>query len=453
MFPLKTTLTVATFTGLLLLPEVAPALTDYRLFNLREALSLLDFYPRKGTPEPVVIGLNPAKAPKLPPKNLRDGQHALDHFYSALLSGRTVRVLHYGDSPTTGDLITADARALLQKEFGDAGGGFVFVARPWAWYNHRGVDMDSSGWKIDVAGSANELKDGMHGLGGASFRGSAGAVARWNWATPSQRTIEVAFLYQPDGGTFVVEAEGQEIGTTETAAERAIGYASYPIPAGARKIALRVTRGSVRLHGVDFRRTGPGVIYSSLGINGANITVLTHAFNERHWAATLKHYQPDLVIVNYGINESGYAAFVDRQWAPELTAAVSRLRAALPDASILLMSPMDRGERKASGDIDSVDTMPRLVATESRIAEETGVAFFNTFEAMGGKGTMGRWYKAEPRLVGGDFIHPMPAGAKIVGELLVNALHDGLNDYKLRQLNGRMTEAGTSKAVEGGPAK
>ena len=30
---------------------------------------------------------------------------------------------------------------------------------------------------------------------------------------------------------------------------------------------------------------------------------------------------------------------------------------------------------------------------------------------------MGRWYAAEPRLVGADFIHPMPAGAKIVGEL------------------------------------
>src|ERR1051325_3360172 len=251
MFPLKTTLAVATLAGLLLLPEVAPALTDYRLFNLRDALAVLDFAPRKGTPEPVVIGLNPRKAPKLPPKNLRGPKHALDHFYSALIAGGTVRVLHYGDSPTTGDLITADARAMLQKEFGDAGGGFIFIARPWAWYNHRGVEMDSSGWKIDVAGTAhNEPEEGMHGRGGAIFRGSAGAVAGWAWASPSQRTVEVAFMHQPDGGSFTVEAEGKEIGTVDTAAEKSVGYQSFPIPAGARKFALRVKSGNVRLYGV-----------------------------------------------------------------------------------------------------------------------------------------------------------------------------------------------------------
>ena len=47
------------------------------------------------------------------------------------------------------------------------------MARPWAWYNHRGVEMEGSGWGIDVAG-ATEVKDGMHGLGGASFRGLGG---------------------------------------------------------------------------------------------------------------------------------------------------------------------------------------------------------------------------------------------------------------------------------------
>ena len=84
--------------------------------------------------------------------------------------------------------------------------------------------------------------------------------------------------------------------------------------------------------------------------------------------------------------------------------------------------------------------MPRLVKIEAKVAEETGVAFFNTFQAMGGEGTMARWYAAEPRLVGSDYIHPMPAGAKIVGELLYGSLRDGYNEYKLRQL--RNTEGG-----------
>jgi lysophospholipase L1-like esterase len=141
------------------------------------------------------------------------------------------------------------------------------------------------------------------------------------------------------------------------------------------------------------------------------------------------------VIVNYGTNESGYAKFVDTTWGPEMREVVKRLHAALPESSIILMSPMDRGEKNAAGEIETVQVLPRLVTIESRVAAETGAAFFNTFEAMGGAGTMARWYTSEPRLVSADFIHPMPAGAKIVGELLYDALRDGYNEYKLRQLD------------------
>jgi hypothetical protein len=116
--------------------------------------------------------------------------------------------------------------------------------------------------------------------------------------------------------------------------------------------------------------------------------------------------------------------------------------------------------------------LPRLVKIESTVAGEEGVAFFNTFQAMGGEGTMARWYSAEPRLVGADYIHPMPGGAKIVGELLYSALRDGYNEYKLRQLREQNVAGGrpapniaarsgnktadtgvTKKAAEGGDRK
>jgi lysophospholipase L1-like esterase len=372
-------------------------------------------------------------------------------------------------------------RVLLQKQFGDAGTGFVLIARPWAWYNHRGVDMDSSNWKIDVAG-ATEMKDGLHGLGGASFRGSVGAEAKWTLKDGQHRWAEVSFLTQPEGGTFSFEADGKEIGTADTsattlteagaetradagtatgaatgaevgpairAATSRPGYVSFDLPAGSTKFVLRVTRGAVRLYGVEFRKAGHGVLYSSLGVNGANVTMLSKAFNGAHWSAVLRHYQPDLVVLAYGTNESGYPQFVDSTWGPELKNAVRRVRAALPEASILLMSPMDRGERNEEGEINTVRALPHLVDIETRIASETGTAFFNTFEAMGGEGTMARWYAAEPRLVGADYIHPMPGGAKIVGELLYRALRDGYNEYKIRELKNKMAQAGEPQGPPG----
>ena len=67
----------------------------------------------------------------LPSALLEDSNHGLDAFYQALWRtesrehGAVTRIVHYGDSPTTADLITGDVRAILQKRFGDAGHGFI----------------------------------------------------------------------------------------------------------------------------------------------------------------------------------------------------------------------------------------------------------------------------------------------------------------------------------------
>jgi len=438
-------LAVLTFAGLILLPRVVPAFKDYVSLDPRD-IPLVWNLP---VPKPAEVESSQIRArrPERAPQNLADPHKTLDHFYQALLEGRTVRVLHYGDSPTTGDLITADARALFQKQFGDGGAGFVLIAKPWAWYYHRGVEMDASKWSIDVAGDT-QIKDGLHGLGGASFQSTGGAVANFT-VKDGERTAEVAFLKQPEGGTFSFEAEGVPLGTVDTASdERQPGWISFELPPGSKKFAVRAVNGKVRLYGVEFTKAKSGVLYSSLGVNGANITLLSHAFNGAHWAAQLHHYRPDLVVLAYGTNESGFPKFVDTTWGGELKAAVRRVQAALPQTSVLLMSPMDRGERNGRGEIETIAALPRLVKIEARVAEETGVAFFNTFQAMGGAGTMARWYAAEPRLVGADYIHPMPAGARIVGELLYGALRDGYNEYKLRQLKRgerQSQEASTAK--------
>jgi lysophospholipase L1-like esterase len=436
--PGKTVLTVVLFAALILAPQVIPALQNYKSLDPHDIPFVWDFPVPKiaKTVEDASLVETGTKRPQVAaPKNLLDPTHELDHFYAALLKGGSVRVLHYGDSPTTADLITADARAMLQRQFGDGGTGFVLIARPWAWYNHRGVDMDASGWKIDVGGTTTEVKDGMYGLGAATFRGSNGASAHWTLKDGQHRRVEISYLSQPDGGSFSFEADDKELGTVETASEtRSPGFASFDLPPGSKHFTLRVTSGSVRLYGADFRKSSKGVVYSSLGVNGANVTLLSRAMNGTHWTAQLHHYNPDLIVLAYGTNESGFPKFVDNTWGPELVLAVHRVRAALPNASILLMSPMDRGERNKAGEIDTIAALPRLVKIESKIASEEGVAFFNTFQAMGGEGTMARWYSAEPRLVGADYIHPMPGGAKIVGELLYDALRDGYNEYKLRQL-------------------
>ena len=145
-------------------------------------------------------------------------------------------------------------------------------------------------------------------------------------------------------------------------------------------------------------------------------------FEVRQWTDALQHENPDLVVLNYGTNESIYPEYIEKQYPDELRTVIARIRTALPHASLLIMSPMDRGEMKASGEILTPPAMEVLIAKQEQIAAETGCAFFNTFQAMGGAGTMARWYAARPRLVSADFMHPLPAGAALVGGLFENAL-------------------------------
>ena len=92
------------------------------------------------------------------------------------------------------------------------------------------------------------------------------------------------------------------------------------------------------------------------------------------------------------------------------------------------MSPMDRGER--SGDqITTMRAIPEIVAIQQRVAQQTGCGFFNTYQAMGGNGTMSRWYSHHPAMVGADLIHPSPQGARVVAQLLTGQLLIGYERY------------------------
>jgi lysophospholipase L1-like esterase len=331
------------------------------------------------------------------------------------------RILHYGDSPTTADSITADVRRLLQARFGDAGHGFLLIANPWAWYGHNGVTLKASGWKIEPASQARAA-DGIHGLGGVSFRGEAGATSSVTLPDDQHTSAIVYYLKQPGGGTFEVLSGASVLAEINTAGEtKEPAFEETAFPPGTQTIELRVTSGSVRLFGYRFDKDQPGVQYSSLGINGAQVQMILRAFENGQWAAALQHEAPDLVVLNYGTNESIYPAYIEKQYPDELRTVIRRIRAALPHTSILVMSPMDRGVMEA-GEIVTPPVLETLIGVQERIAAETGCAFFNTYQAMGGAGTMGRWYHEQPRLVSADFMHPLPQGAAKVGKLFADAL-------------------------------
>ncbi len=411
-------------------------------------VSVVDFQPRPGfalplaepvrTVVPLTARFEPSRAHETfeHPSSARllDPSHAMNAFYTALRrteSGQGVtRILHYGDSPVTADSITADMRSLLQERFGDGGHGFILASKPWAWYGHRGVDLHGSGWHSEPASQQDRARDGLHGLGGVSFEGGPGASSTIRLDGAHDR-VEVSFVKKPQGGVFSVHAADQLLGTVDTAAPTiGAGWAEFALSPGAHELRLEVQSGAVRIFGLSFENGARGVIYNSLGLNGGQVQVVVRYFDRERWAEQLRHQHPSLVVVNYGTNESVYPKYLETFYPGELRAVIQRIKDAVPEASILIMSPMDRGERGSDGRIATMAAVPRIVQIQQEAAAETGCAFFNTFEAMGGAGTMARWYEGQPRLVTADFIHPFPAGAKKIAMLLNGALMSGYQRFR-----------------------
>jgi lysophospholipase L1-like esterase len=364
---------------------------------------------------------------------------ALDAFYTSLAKtrakqpGAVTRILHYGDSVITSDYVSGTMRRKMQAELGDAGHGFILVANPWEWYFHNDVTHGASeGWSSSrITGPTT--KDGMYGLGGVTFTGAPGASAFFGTSdrgTHGKKVsrFDIYYLETPSGGE--VEAKiGTAVEHFSTKGDsKASRIKSFSVTDGEARMTLRVLGGSPRLFGVALERDEPGVVYDALGANGARVELLG-SINPAHYAEQMALRKPALIVLQYGTNESE-APGLARDYEKTLSGVVSMIKAAAPNASILIAAPLDRAETSESGALRTKPIIKKLVAAQRNVAKESGVAFYNTFEAMGGEGSMAKWMKTG--LGGGDLTHPTPQGAEVLGDLFYSSLTTGFEAWLSR---------------------
>ena len=383
--------------------------------------------------------------------------HALDAFFAQLArterkevsagsdagggAAGITRILHYGDSVITSDLISGTMRRRFQDRFGDSGHGFVLTANPWEWYFHNDVVHSASeGWNISrITGPFSG--DHIYGLGGVSFHTAAGASA--SFATPAKgdygrkvSRFDVYYLEQPNGGDMELAVAGLEPETVSTrGASKASRVYTKHVPDGAAALTLRTRgNGDVRVFGVALERDEPGVVYDALGANGARAR-LWDQMDGAHWADQMALRKPALIILQYGTNESEDGGVQVEAYTRQLGALIEKVKTGAPGASVMVASPLDRAEKTESGGFRTRKVIVQLVELQRKIALEHQVAFFNTYEAMGGSGSMARWVHATPQLGSWDLTHPTPAGGEMVGNLMFKALMAGYTAHVAREKN------------------
>ena len=386
----------------------------------------------------------PPNAEQKPPRQIEDPSgRALDPYFRKLMAaerkdkGAIARAMYYGDSIVATDFVTGTLRRRLQKRFGDAGHGFVPMANPWPGYFHNDVSRYAApGWTVSrVVGPFT--KDNLYGLGGTSFRNEGpglfstfGTAKEGHYGLTLTRFV-LAYMEQPDGGRMEISIDGEPKETIDTKgpALKSV-WKTYEVPAGAHELKARPLEANVRAFGVWMENDGPGAVLDAIGIQGGHIRQLD-ANDDAHWAEHLQRRDPSLVVFAYGINEvADGEAYPISQYLETAHAVLAQVKAALPNAGCLVIGPLDKALKTSDG-YGASNFVPKLANAQRKVAHEVGCAYWDTFSAMGGSGSMGIW--VQRGLGSSDLSHPSSAGAEVIGNWIYLALMDAYEAFKAKQ--------------------
>ena len=104
-----------------------------------------------------------------------------------------------------------------------------------------------------------------------------------------------------------------------------------------------------------------------------------------------------------------------------------RLRAACPEASILVLGPTDRMMRTRAG-VVLVQGVDKIITAQRLACAENGCAYWNTKRRMGGSTSIRDWMTAG--LGQGDYVHLTVPGYDKLAELLFGDMMHLYDQYQ-----------------------
>ncbi len=392
--------------------------------------------------EPTIPPYLPHSDDEEPVERSLEKPEALDPFFAALTrtdlrwEGAITRATHYGDSAIGNDGITSAVRVKLQARFGDAGHGFHLLGQPNMSYRHKGVVFkERTPWaKCFIIFGCRE--DRHYGLGGTTFNASGGAevslgTAKKGAAGRAVSRFELWYAGRPKGGRIKLQVDDQAPVLLETAADALEDrWHVLEVEDGEHTLTVRAAGGGkVRAYGVVLERDGPGVVWDGMSQIGAMTRRMLN-YDPDHFRRQLTRRDADMVVLMFGGNDMGPFLKLDK-YKQNLSLLLRGIKAVGPHMSCLVMAPLDHGERRGA-QIVTREIVPKLVAAQREIALAEGCAFWDTYQAMGGEGSMGRWNRSAPRLGSGDLSHLTHHGHKVIGAMLYRALIEGYRGYRER---------------------
>lgn len=359
-------------------------------------------------------------------------------FYEALNRidslDRPVRIAFFGDSFIEADIFTADLREMLQQKYGGCGVGLVNITsttngfRPTVKHSYRG-------WRTHAVTDSLYFERRKQGINGHYFIPSAGAYVELSGQTKYASlldTCEQSSIYFYTKGKLSLTAKvnrKEELEKTYTASD---ALQKMTVRGRIGGIRWRVNRADSALFfgaAMDGRR---GIVVDNLSLRGSSGLSLRYIPEKALTDFNAKRPY-DLIVLQYGLNVATPRGSNYDFYYKGMIETIEYLKACFPQAGILLLSVGDRDYRASTGEMRTMVGVKNLIRYQQNLAAETGVAFWNLFEAMGGEGSMAKLVKAQPAMANYDYTHINFKGGDYLAELLYEALIYGKEQFDRRR--------------------
>ncbi|RFS23829.1 hypothetical protein DVR12_08020 [Chitinophaga silvatica] len=356
---------------------------------------------------------------------------------------KVISIVHLGDSHVQAGYFPLATASLLQQEFGSAGRGYVFP------YNLAGTNgPEDFRWNSTVRWQSERVvdrnKSPMLGPGGIvlisqndaptlSFTGKQDATMDNNF-----RRVKLLYDAGNTNNSLVAPDANVSIASVADAGSPTLNLATLDFPQTAQTFQARwegTGNGQFRFYGAVMENGNNGILYNSIGINGA----MYQQYNEisNTLLTQMAVLQPQLVIISLGTNEA-YGKLDPLAFRNEIDKAVTLIREHNPNVNILLTTPPDcmkavkTAHRKKVGKkyrttyTTKYYPNPYISMVTQQImgyAREHGIASWN-FNAVN--------KEQKDRFAGGwapDHIHFNVRGYQMQGQLLFEALNQSYTHY------------------------
>lgn len=388
------------------------------------------------------------------PKSLNTGiqyksKRALYTFFKALHQVKnkqnSIRILHYGDSQIEGDRMTDYLRLKLQAQFGGEGPGLVSFM-PVSKSVINTIEFGKN-WDRYSAYTALDKRVPHKNFGVLAGFSRFNPIKKAGLVPPVASSGSLGITTTPLGGGNALNFKkiklfygGAKSKTWCEFYEGPVLMKADSLDAGGNfnvkefKIVSGSNKHSFKFNGLDSPdfyglslEGNSGVMVDNIALRGSSGTFFQH-LNPEQLKLFYEYLNVKLIILQFGGNVM--PSILDQTMAVNygnyLRYQINLVKKAAPNASILFIGPSDMNIKEGTEYV----TYPLLETVRNEIrkaALETGCAFFDLYDCMGGRNSMAAW--VEQNLAASDYTHFSPQGARKMAMLLYAALINEYNAY------------------------